>query len=245
MKELEFKLSKQEYSVCILYGIGICAACGYLFYRNLAAVLCLMPLSLYFIKKRKEEQIRKKRMEFSVQFKDAIHCIAASLEAGYAIENCIPYAIGDLKLMYDEEAIIIGELKRIIIQLKDHMTMEDAFMQMAARTKDEEVSGFAEVFVTAKRTGGDIIKIIRATSNTIMDKVEMKREIETMITEKQLEAGIMKLVPLGIILYMNITSSTMMSVLYEGGFGRVFMTVILIFYFIFTKWMEHITAIAV
>ena len=244
MDELEFKLSKKEFGLCILYGIGICIICGYLFYQSFIGILCLLPFSLYFIKKQKEGLLKKKRMQFGIQFKDAIHCIAASLEAGYAIENCISYAVTDLKLMYEEDAPIIGELNRITMQLKDHVTLEDAFMQMAVRTRDEDVFSFTEVFITAKRTGGDIIKIIRTTSNTIMDKVEMRREIQTMITEKQLEANIMKIVPLGILLHMNMTSKNMMSVLYEGSFGIIFMTLMLIIYVLFSKWMEHITAIA-
>ena len=58
-----------------------------------------------------EEEKKKKarKWEFNQQFRQGILCLSAALNAGYSIENAFGEAIGDLSLMYDEDADIIQE----------------------------------------------------------------------------------------------------------------------------------------
>lgn len=74
---------------------------------------------------------------------------------------------------------------------------------------------FAQVLHIAKRTGGDLIAITRMTADRISEKMEVKREILVMIAGKQMEAQIMKLMPLAIILYFWVFSPGFLDPLYR------------------------------
>ena len=117
--------------------------------------------------------------------------------------------------------------------------------QFAMRSGIEDIESFSEVLYTAKRTGGDIVKIIRSTSNAISDKLEVKREIKTMITAKQFEVTILKIIPFGIIIYLWLGSPGFLDPLYHNLFGILFMTVILILYTVINKIANTITSIEV
>ena len=84
------------------------------------------------------------------------------------------------------------EFSYIINQIRMNITVEKALLEFAERTGVEDIINFAEIFAIAKRTGGDLVKVIRTTANAINDKIEVKREIITLVTAKKHEADIMK-----------------------------------------------------
>lgn len=172
----------------------------------------------------------ERKWELNLQFRDGITSISSALNAGYSIENAICEAKKDLLLMYDENTIIVKEFQYMIYQMNNNQTVEEILQDFAERSSVEDIHNFAEVFITAKRTGGDIIKIIRTTSNSISDKLEVKREILTLITAKKFESNIMNVIPLGIILYMWVCSPGFLDPLYGNILGIGIMSVALLLY---------------
>ena len=57
----------------------------------------------------------------------------------------------------------------------------------AERTQIEEIQEFADVFGIAKKTGGNLTEIIGETANAIGEKIEVNKEIQVVLAEKQLE----------------------------------------------------------
>ena len=131
---------------------------------------------------------------------------------------------------YDENAMIMKELAILINYLRSNVPIESAFEEFARRSGLEDIKSFSDIFSTAKRTGGNIISIIRSTASVIRTRVELKRELRTMMASKKYESDIMRMIPFGILLYLRIFSPEMISSLYGNAFGIIFMTVILIVY---------------
>ena len=132
----------------------------------------------------------------------------------------------------NEEADIIQEFLWINQQLYLNETVENVLIDLARRTRVEDVENFAEIFQTAKRTGGDLMKIIQQTGKNIGERIEIQREMETLVAAKKMEANVMTVVPLGIILYMWITSPGFLDCLYHNLLGIVLMTAILLVYLV-------------
>ena len=99
--------------------------------------------------------------------------------------------------------------------------------EFAEQVLSEDVKSFVTVFVTAKKSGGDMIGIIRNTANQIGDKIEVKREIDTMLAAKKYEFQIMSVVPYGIIGYMSLSFPEFMNELYGNMAGIGVMTLCL------------------
>lgn len=226
----QYNFTKREYAKNLVFGMMIAVILGSLFFQSIPVVLLLLPLSLFYVKRQKRKKIAERKWKLNLEFRDGIMSISTALNTGYSMENAVREAVKDLRLLYEEDALIIKEFEYILSFISVNRTVEDAFTDLAVRSGIEDIYNFAEVFITAKRTGGDLIKIIKATAKTIGDKIEIKREIYTMITAKRLESRIMNIIPLGIILYMWVFSPGFLEPLYHNITGVIVMGVALIGY---------------
>ena len=150
-----------------------------------------------------------------------------ALNTGYSVENAFYETQKELKIQYPEEARISRELLLITRKLRMHIPVEQVLEEFAERVPSEDVKSFVTVFVTAKKSGGDMIGIIRNTTSQIGDKIEVKREIDTLLAAKKYEFQIMSMVPYGIIAYMSLSFSDFMEELYGNVTGIGVMTLCL------------------
>lgn len=218
---------------------------GYLFYDNIWAGLIFFPYIIYHVKRGLKIWERKRQEKTAVEFKDGMQAVVSALTAGYSIENSFREAIGEMELLYGKKTIIYDGFSRIIFRLNLNANMEEAFDEFAKECKVEEISSFSEILSYAKRSGGNLIQIIKNTTDTISEKIDVKREINTIISARQLEQTIMNYVPLGIILYMRFTSAEMFQKVYGNIAGIILMTVCLMVYFVARIIAEKIVDIRV
>lgn len=229
----------------IIRGCLVLMIPAWLFYQSVAIIMgCLLLLPFYRNERRKvREQEDKRRLNCG--FADALSSFSAALEAGYSAENAVRETVRDLALLYPEDEPIYREFRYLQHQLQNNQSLEKAFADMAEKTQDEDMLCFAEVFEIAKRSGGDLIRVIRTTERTMAERAEVKREIRTILTAKRLEANIMNLMPCGILLYFLICDPVYLQPLYETMAGRIVMTVLLVVYAGCVRMTDRITQIEV
>lgn len=194
------------------------------------AVIVLAPVGIWYYRKLKNEYIRKKQEKFLIQFKEMIQTFSAALNTGYSIENAIKESRKELRLLYSQDELIIKEIDIMVRQLRVQLPVEQVIEEFADRVQLEDVESFAAVFVTAKRSGGDMMAIIRNTSDQIGDKIDMKREIDTVLTAKRYEFKVMSIIPFTIIAYMTLSFPEFMNCLYGNIAGIGVMTICLMIY---------------
>lgn len=228
-----------------IVAIAICFIVGYLFYHSLTAMLLLGMGSFELVHIQGKARQKRKKWQLTLQFKDGIQSLSNALTAGYSIENSFGEAIKDLRFLYEEDAEIVKEFCKISQQIKLNRNIEDLLMEFGCRTGIEDIISFAEVVTTAKRTGGDLIKIMKTTSYNISEKIEVQREISTLIAAKKLEGNIMSLIPFGIIIYLNVCMPDFLTPMYEGVIGRCVMSIALISYILAIILLNRIIAIKV
>ena len=133
----------------------------------------------------------------------------------------------DMERLYPPEADIVREFHYIESRKKVSVPVEELFLGLGERSGIEDIENFAAVFSTAKRSGGDMDKIIQTSARMLGDKIDVRKEIETTLSAKKAEQMIMSLMPAGIILYLQLTSPGFLEVLYGNPFGVCAMTVCL------------------
>ena len=217
-------IRKTSYLWAISQGAILLLGISYLFYGTILGAILLSPYLIRYIKSWEKQVIKKKRQVFKLQFRDAIRAMSSALNVGYSVENSMREAFKELRLLYQKDDFIMKEFHYMIRQLEMNISVETIWKEFSARVEDEEVRLFVTIFTMAKRSGGDTIQIIRSAVNQIGEKIEVKREIDTLMAAKKLEFKIMSIVPVGMIF------SDFMSVLYGNMFGAVFMTICLLIY---------------
>lgn len=126
-----------------------------------------------------------------------------------------------------------------------NIPLEQLLYDFANRSGCEDVQSFCEVFVFAKRSGGDFIQIIHLTALRISEKNELLQAIRTEISGKRMEQKIMNLMPLFILLYVDISFGGYLDGMYHNAFGVTIMTACLAVYMLAYYLSEKIVAIQV
>jgi tight adherence protein B len=203
---------------CVLIGIA------YVFYQSLLVCSLFAVMGLLYPSVRQKALRDKRQHQLSVQFKQALSCLSGSLAAGKSVENAFADAVIDLKLLYpDPKCCIIAEFEIILRKLQNGETIEAAIADFSRRAKLEDVANFADVFSTCKRTGGNLVEVVRRTSGIIGEKLEIQQDIAVMLAQKRFEAKVLAAAPILIVAVLKASAPDYMEPLYHG-FGYVVMT---------------------
>lgn len=235
---------QRELAYLVVYLAGALAV-GELLYEHMAAGLVFLLAFPILRKNREKQRLKKEDCEHAVQFKDALISIKASLEAGYSMENAVSAAGEDLACIYSKGCFIREELERIGRSIANSVPVEEAFQNFATRSGLEDAQNFAEIYRTARKSGGDLLRVLQSSVTVITDKTDLRREIRTILTAKKMECRIMKAIPPGMIVYFRIFSPGYLDILYDGAGGRILMTVLLLVYLALVWLMEYITGVEI
>lgn len=220
-KELVWNITKN----CVWIGMV-----SILFYQSVIAFICLLFLQLPMLQRQRVAAYRKQKKEIAKEFREAIMSVAANLQAGYSVENAFCEAYYDAAMLFGEDSYMARELVRLKGKLQNNHPLETILFELAERTQIEDIREFAEVFGIAKRSGGDMRGMITNTAKIIGDKMEISKEIDTIMAEKLLEQKIMRFIPFAMIAYISLTSNGYFESLYHNMFGVLIMTGCLVLY---------------
>jgi tight adherence protein B len=230
MEYKKYKLSVGE----TVAGIGISLAAfgliGFVFYDciwlGFLEIIFWFPIR----KKLMQWKMKKTKTKIAEQFREALSGMQAAVMAGYNVENSIREAYKELKSLYGKEGYVTKEYGVMLRQMQLGEPVGKVMEAFAQKTGVDEIIQFAQLFETARRTGGNMAELMRMTGDNIGERLAMEQEIATIINSRRFELHIMDVVPLLIVLYVRMTTDGMMDVLYHNTTGYSIMTVILLAY---------------
>ncbi|MCI9035237.1 MAG: hypothetical protein HFJ08_14580 [Lachnospiraceae bacterium] len=220
----EYVFCWQEVAVHFAFGAVFAAMVSYLFYNSVIAWFFLMPLVGLSLNQKKEQLCKRRRQRLEKEFREVILSVSSNLQAGYSVENAFRESYQDIVILYGKESVMAKELSLMLRKLNNNEQLEEILLNLAKRSGVDDIRDFADIFQISKRSGGDIRTIIANTAMIIGDKQEVRREIETVISEKKMEQTIMRYIPFFIIFYISLTSKGYFKPLYHNILGWIIMT---------------------
>lgn len=215
---------KGERMKAICFCIGLTGVFAYFFYRSFAAMVPLSAIGVSAFILIARQKAEKSRENLAVQFRECILAVATFLQAGYSVENAFLECRQDMVLMYGEEAPICQELKFIKRGLNINISLEELLTDMADRSACDDIAQFAQIFALAKRSGGNMSEIIRNSADQIGRQIELRQEIQMLLGGKKMELTVMKVMPFGILLYIDMGNPGYFAPLYHNLSGILIMT---------------------
>lgn len=212
-----YYMSKKEAVAYFLLAFAVGAAVGYLFYGGLAkdefgqTTLLTWILNVgisvtvgcvagkLFLPIRTEQIIHKRRQQLSNQFRDMLDALTTSLGAGNNVTDSFRAAKEDLQMQYEEGAYILKELDVILAGMQNAVPIEEMLYDFGLRSGIDDIKSFAEVFKVSYRKGGNMKDIIRNTHAILNDKMEIREDIETVVTSNKTEQNMMIVMPIVLI----------------------------------------------
>lgn len=230
MKAKKYRFSQREKRVICLRAAGITAVVMLLFYRSFWAVLLFPAICFLELWQARKNGAEKRENQLRAEFLQGITVLNASLQAGFSMENAWREVEKEIRYLYGESSEFYQALREINQRTAHNTPIEKLFMEFAYRCKLEEMIQFAELLEFGKRSGGNWKQIIDVTVNQMMERQEVKQEIEVMVAEKKMEQEIMNLLPLGILGFLQFSAWDYMQVLYHNWFGVIAMSLFLAAY---------------
>ncbi len=200
---------------------------AWLFYNRLAGLIPGAAAGWYVGRvfgRMVEKRRRRKRRE---AFRRLLLSLETALEAGYSLENALSVADGDLRLIYTDKDEICRQMTGLRQSVTLGMPVWQAFRQYAGEVEIEEADEFAQVLRIQQKTGGDMIRTVRKAAGRLQESLELQTELESAISEKELEQRIMTVMPSVMLIYMRLMNGAYIAPLYAGLGGAILMTVAL------------------
>ncbi|MFD2046163.1 type II secretion system F family protein [Ornithinibacillus salinisoli] len=235
-----YKLTIKEFLFYAILAAVVFFFIGYLFYESFIVAFIFASLGFLYPKIQKKKLLDQRKEKLKVQFKEAIASLSSSLAAGRSIENSFKEVVADLYLLYpDPNTYIIREFEIINRRIENGETVENAIRDFSVRSDIEDIINFANVFITCKRTGGNLVEVIRRTSDIIGEKIDIQQEVSVMIAQKKFESRILSVAPLGMILLLKYSAGDYLAPMYEwSSSGPIIMTVCLAI-LVFAFWLSQ------
>ena len=172
-----YYMTKQEIILYTVIGCAVMFLLGYIFYRNLIISVIFALLGFKYPEIKTKAIIADRQKKISNQFKDMLYAMQSAVSSGTSVENAVTVALEEMKKQYaDPNTIITKELELMVNRISVGTNIEEVFADFAARTHNEDVFTFSNIFEISKRTGGNIVEIMRETTDVISEKIEVKGE---------------------------------------------------------------------
>ncbi|MHA6485433.1 type II secretion system F family protein [Paenibacillus sp. strain BS8-2] len=223
-----YRMNGRELITAVVIGAAVLFAGSYVIYQSFLLSSIVSAAGVAAPKIRRGALLQQRRERLKHQFKDLLFSLSSSLAAGRSAENAFRAATEDLSLLYPEDnADMLRELRVIGYLLDQAMPLEEAVRDFSRRANLDEITMFADTLTTCKRSGGDLLEIMRRTSSVISEKMSVDGEIAVLIAQKRFEARIMMAVPFVFLGFLGLAAPDYMSPLYNG-FGYVMLTAALL-----------------
>ncbi|AIQ56726.1 pilus assembly protein TadB [Paenibacillus borealis] len=235
-----YELNALQRILVILTGSVLLFGLGYLFYHQLLLAVLLVPGSAAGPRQLRKYLLQRRRSALNLQFKQMLFSLSSSLSAGRSVENAFREAVIDLRMLDPEgSGDMIAELNIICTRMEYGEPVEEALYDFSKRAGMEDVERFADVFMVCKRTGGDLVEIVRRTSTIIGEKLDIQQDIAVSIAQKKFEAKALLVSPLMMVMFMSLTAGDYMEPMYTGA-GIAVSTIALIALLLCYLWTSKI-----
>lgn len=153
----------------------------------------------------------KRRREFANQLVDALTQIAGSLRAGYSliqsldtVAKQIPPPAGD-------------EFSRVVREVQLGQSLTTGLDHMVERIKSDDLLMVVASININRQIGGNLAEILETASETIRERVRIKREIDVLTAQQRISGYVLTALPIGLGAILMIINPTYQMRLFTPG----------------------------
>ena len=204
------------------FAIG-CVIC-FLCYNTVLSLPLAGVTAFFFLRAMRKRLGEKRRKTLLYHFGSFISSLHNAMRSGYSLENAVSVSAKEMAALYGPDDDMTMELKYMENRIRMNVPPEEILKDLGIRSGIADIGLFAELVAVAKRTGGNMGRLLDDTWRTICGKIDTKQEIDRHLSSVRFEQTIMSVMPAVIILYMRFSFGGFMDGLYGNTAGIVIMT---------------------
>lgn len=152
---------------------------------------------------------------FATQLPDILKLTASSLRAGFALLQGLEAVA---KQLQEPSA---GELQRVIIEARLGRPVEEALEAAAQRICNRDFTESVAAVRIQQEAGGNLASLFETLAETMLQRLQLRREIRTLTAEARLSAYVLAGLPLLIAGFLFATSPKYVLVLFHNQAGKI------------------------
>ena len=183
------------------FGLGVGIAIG----------MFLAYLPIQYLRMRRTRRQRA----FSEQIPEILSLLIGALRAGYGLSQSINVIAKQLALPASDE------FGRVIRAVSLGLPVERALADMATRMGTDEAGMIVTAINVQHETGGNLVQTLETISDTIRDRLRIRREIRVMTSQQRITGYILAGLPLALVAMLMVINPTYMRQLFQPGTVRL------------------------
>lgn len=161
-------------------------------------------------------RIRRRRKKFTNQLGDMLTMVANALRAGFSFMQAFELISREM------DAPMGKEVRLVVNEVNLGNTLETALDNMQKRVASPDFELVVTAMLIQRQVGGDLASILDTISETIAERVRMRREVMTLTAQGRLSGLVIAILPIILALVMNVINPSYLQPLIETDTGRLF-----------------------
>jgi tight adherence protein B len=200
----EYDMKLTERIAWMLAGFLMGYIVGQVFYDLLVlSVICGVLVGYVMPSVVLKAKISRQMSDINKQFQSLLESLVNSLGAGRTVYDSFQGAKVDMLMQYSEKDYIVKEINNIIDGMNNNIKIEVLLKELGYRSGSADIDSFADVFDTCYSRGGNIKSVLQSTYEIMNDKMEIAREINTMVAASRQEQNMMLVMPVVFVFLLN------------------------------------------
>ncbi|HYS70105.1 MAG TPA: type II secretion system F family protein [Gemmatimonadaceae bacterium] len=185
----------------LLIGIGIAMA---------------IPIGVRSILKRK---LARQRKLFAEQLPDNLQVLASALRAGHSFIGALSVVVNDAP----EPAR--SEFQRVVADEQLGVPIDEALHVVVQRMDSRELEQVALVGALQRETGGNTAEVLDQVTDTIRERFELKRTVQTLTAQGRMSRWVLTLLPIFLLIAITLINPGYMHVMYASMAGKALLVI--------------------
>ncbi|BAL81733.1 hypothetical membrane protein [Selenomonas ruminantium subsp. lactilytica TAM6421] len=160
-------------------------------------------------------RIYRRRNAFTEQLGDCLTTVANALRAGYSFPQAVDVVVREM------EPPISDEFAQVSREVAMSVPLEAALEAMSRRVGSADLDLMVTAVLIQREVGGNLAQILDSISDTIQERVRMKREIFSLTAQGRLSAWVLLVIPWVMALLLYIFKPEQLMLLVNDPFGRL------------------------
>ena len=166
--------------------------------------------------------IERRSSSFTNQLGDCLMMVANALRAGFSFLQAMEMISKEM------EPPISDEFKHVMRDIGLGATVERALDDMDKRVGSPDFSLVVTAVLIQQQVGGDLAQILDTISETIQDRIRMRREVKTLTTQGRMSGWILILTPIAMALFMTSSDPNYLDPLLKNPIGQMILVATII-----------------
>lgn len=141
-------------------------------------------------------KIRKRRKDFVNQLGDMLSMVASALRAGFSFVQAVEIVSKEMA------APMSVEISKLIREINVGVPMETALEDINRRVECPEFELITTAVLIQRQVGGNLAQILDNISDTINERIRMKREVLALTAQGRMSAVVLALLPIALAAFL-------------------------------------------